>query len=455
MQIIVVGCGGVGTVLIEHLSKEDHNITVIDRNAQSVQDAVDDYDVMGIVGNGASYSIMKDAGIEDADLMIAVTSEDEINLLSCLIARKAGHCSTIARVRNPVYRQEVNYIKEELGLSMVTNPEEAAAGEAVRMLKFPSAQKVETFARGRAEMVTLLLEEGNILIGKPLHQLRVELKPDILFSVVDRAGEVIIPDGTFVPQTGDEVTLIGKSKDMVALFRKMKLPTSRVHSTIMVGGGSIAYYLAKQLLTLGIDVRIFEKNHDRCKELSGMLQDALIINASATDRDLLMEEGLANVESFVALTEQDEENVMLSLYTKSVSKAKRITLLRHERYGKLLDTLDVGSVIDPRTICAERIVQYVRAFSNSQDSNIEALYAISEGRAEVLEFKIGPGAPVIDMPLAQMPLKKGVLIALIIRYGAAISPRGDSVIREGDRVVVVTKHSGFHDIRDILDKGAA
>lgn len=455
MQIIIVGCGGVGTVLIEQLSKEDHNITVIDQNAQSVQDAVDDYDVMGIVGNGASYSCMKDAGIEDADLMIAVTSEDEINLLSCLIARKAGHCSTIARVRNPVYRQEVNYIKEELGLSMVTNPEEAAAGEAVRMLKFPSAKKVETFARGRAEMVTLELEEGNVLIGKPLHQLRVELKPDILFSVVDRDGEVIIPDGTFVPQAGDEVTLIGKSKDMVALFRKMKLPTSRVHSTIMVGGGSIAYYLAKQLLTLGIDVRIFEKNHDRCKELSGMLQDALVINASATDRDLLMEEGLANVESFVALTEQDEENVMLSLYTKSVSKAKRITLLRHERYGKLLDTLDVGSVIDPRTICAERIVQYVRAFSNSQDSNIEALYAISEGRAEVLEFKIGPGAPVIDMPLAQMPLKKGVLIALIIRYGEAISPRGDSVIHEGDRVVVVTKHSGFHDVRDILDKGAA
>lgn len=455
MQIIIVGCGGVGTVLIEQLSREDHNITVIDQNGQSVQDAVDDYDVMGIVGNGASYSIMKDAGIEDADLMIAVTSEDEINLLSCLIARKAGHCSTIARVRDPVYRQEVNYIKEELGLSMVTNPEEAAAGEAVRMLKFPSAKKVETFARGRAEMVTLELEEGNVLIGKPLHQLRTELKPDILFSVVDRGGEIIIPDGTFVPQAGDEVTLIGKSRDMVALFRKMKLPTSRVHSTIMVGGGSIAYYLARQLLTLGIDVRIFEKNHERCKELSGMLQDALVINASATDRDLLMEEGLANVESFVSLTEQDEENVMLSLYAKSVSKAKRITLLRHERYGKLLDTLDVGSVIDPRAICAERIVQYVRAFSNSQDSNIEALYAISEGRAEVLEFKIGPGAPVTDLPLSQMPLKKGVLIALIIRYGEAISPRGDSVIRVGDRVVVVTKHSGFHDIRDILEKGAA
>ena len=455
MQIIIVGCGGVGTVLIEHLSKEDHNITVIDQNAQSVQDAVDDYDVMGIVGNGASYSIMKDAGIEDADLMIAVTSEDEINLLSCLIARKAGHCSTIARVRNPVYRQEVDYIKEELGLSMVTNPEEAAAGEAVRMLKFPSAKKVEIFARGRAEMVTIELEEGNPLTGKPLHQIRQELKSAVLFSVVVRDGEVIIPDGTFVPQVHDEVTLIGKSKNMVALFRKMKLPTTRVHSTIIVGGGSISYYLAKQLLTLGIDVRIFEKNHDRCKELSGMLQDALIINAPATDRDLLMEEGLANVESFVALTEHDEENLMLSLYAKSVSKAKRITLLRHERYGKLLDTLDVGSVIDPRTVCAERIVQYVRAFSNSQDSNIEALYAISEGRAEVLEFKIGPEAPVIGIPLAQMPLKKGVLVALIIRYGEAVSPGGDSVIREGDRVVVVTKHSGFHDIRDILDKGAA
>ncbi|MBR0172458.1 MAG: Trk system potassium transporter TrkA [Lachnospiraceae bacterium] len=455
MQIIIVGCGSVGRVLIEQLSREDHNITVIDQVAEAVQDVVDEYDVMGVVGNAASYSTMKDAGIEGADLMIAVTSADELNLLSCLIARKAGHCSTIARVRNPVYKQEVSYIKEELGLSMVTNPEEAAAGEAVRLLKFPSARKVETFARGRAEMVTIAIEEDSRLIGKPLSQLRQEYKSDVLFAVVVRDGEALIPDGQFVPKAHDDVTLIGKSKDMVSLFRKLKLETARVHSTIIAGGGSVSYYLAQQLLTLGVDVRIFERDNARCKELSNILKDALIINAQATDRELLMEEGLADVESFVALTEHDEANVMLSLYAKSVSKAKRITMLRHEQYGNLLDTLDVGSVIDPRQICAERIVQYVRAMNNTQDSNIEMLYAISEGKAEVLEFKVGEGAPVCGQALMHLNIKKGVLVALIIRFREVIAPDGNSEIQAGDRVIIVTTHSGFHDISDILDRGAA
>ncbi|MBR0164260.1 MAG: Trk system potassium transporter TrkA [Lachnospiraceae bacterium] len=451
MQIIVVGCGSMGETLIEQLSREDHNITVVDLDAENLTDVVNTYDVMGVVGNGASYSTLKEAGIDDADLMVAVTSSDELNLLSCLVAKKAGDCKTVARVRNPVYRQEVGYIKEELGLSLVINPEEAAAAEAVRLLKFPSAKKVENFARSRAEMVTIVLEEGSLLAGKSLRQIQEQLKTSVLFCVVNREGDVTIPFGDFVLEAHDEVTLIGSSYHMIELFHKLKLPTARVHSTIVAGGGSVSFYLAQQLIALGIDVRIFEKDKARCKELSNILQEALIINAPATDRDMLLEEGLADIESFVALTDIDEENIMLSLFAGKESKAKRITMLRHAHYGGLVDTLDVGSVIDTRTITAERITQFVRGMSNSLDSNIESLYAINDGKAEVLEFLIREGAPVTGIPLMELNLKKGVLVALIIRPGGVIAPRGDSMIHEGDRVVVVTTHSGFDDVRDILN----
>ena len=452
MQIIIVGCGAVGTTIIDQLSKEDHNITVIDLDEEGLKDVVDTYDVMGVVGNGASYTTMKEAGIEDADLMIAVTSSDELNLLSCLIAKKAGDCNTIARVRNPVYKQEVGYIKEELGLSMVINPEEAAAAEAVRLLKFPSARKVETFARSRVEMVTIVIEEDSILAGRTLQQLQKELKSQVLFCVVARDGEVIIPDGSFIPEVHDEITLIGRSKHVIALFRKLKMPTARVHSTMIIGGGSVSFYLMEQLLALGVDVRVFEKNKERCKELSNILPEALVINASGTDRDMLLEEGLTDAESFVALTHTDEENIMLSLFAKSMSKARRIIMLHHARYGDLVDTLDVGSIIDTREITAEKIVQFVRGMSNSLDSNIESLYAINEGKAEVLEFLIREGAPVIDIPLAELNTKKGVLVAAILRGNDFVHPKGDTTIHVGDRVIVVTTLSGMGDIRDILEK---
>lgn len=450
MQIIVVGCGSMGTTLIEQLSKENHNITVIDLDGENLTDVVNTYDVMGIVGNGASFSILKEAGIDEADLMVAVTSSDELNLLSCLVAKKAGDCKTVARVRNPVYRQEVGYIKEELGLSLVINPEEAAAAEAVRLLKFPSAKKAEIFSRSRAEMVTIMVEEGSPLCDKPIRQIQQELKTNVLFCVVSREGEVTIPYGDFVIRAHDEVTLMGASYHVIEFFHKLKLPTARVHSTIIAGGGGVSFYLAQQLIALGIDVRIFEKDKARCKELSNTLQEALIINAPGTDRDMLLEEGLAEIESFVALTDVDEENIMLSLFAGKESKAKRITMLRHAHYGALIDTLDVGSVIDTRQITAERITQFVRGMNNSLDSNIESLYAINDGKAEVLEFLIGENTPVTGVPLMELNIKKGVLVALIIRPGSVIAPRGDTVIHEGDRVVVVTTHSGFDDVSDIL-----
>lgn len=451
MQIIIVGCGNVGFALAQQLSKEGHNITVIEEKSSVAQAAVNNLDVMGIVGNGASYSIMKDAGIESADLMIAVTDSDELNLLCCLIAKKAGNCHTIARVRNPVYKKEINFIKEELGLSMVINPEEAAASECERLLKLPSATKIETFARGRTELVKLVVDDNSRLCNLALKDIPADLKKHVVIAVVNRNSDVYIPDGSFIMRAGDEITIIGASKNIMSFFRKLGLPTARVHSTIIIGGGETGVYLAMQLISLGIKVTMFERSAARCKELTDTLPQALIINGDGTDKDMLMEEGITRTDSFVALTNLDEENIMLSMYVKSINpKAKILTKVHRVNYGDIIGSLGIGSIIYPKNITAERIVQFVRGMSASKDSNIETLYKLNDGMVEALEFIVRSGSPIIGVPLAKLKLKKGILIACINHYGEIISPTGESVIRDRDSVIVVTTLGGLKDINDIL-----
>lgn len=452
MQILIVGCGNVGQTLVQQLSKEGHNITVIEEKNAVLQDVVNSYDVMGIVGNGASYSIMKDAGIDKAELMIAVTDSDELNLLCCLIAKKAGNCHTIARVRNPIYKKEINFIKEELGLSMVINPEETAANEAERLLKLPSATKIETFARGRAELVKLVIDENSRLCDKALKDIPPDLKKQILISVVSRGNQVYIPDGNFIIRAGDEITICGSSKNTINFFKKLGLPTAKVHSTMIIGGGETAVYLAQHLIALGIKVIIFEKDPVRCKELSDLIPQALIICGDGTDKDMLLEEGVTRVESFVALTNLDEENIMLSMYVKTINpKAKLITKVHRVTYGDIIGSLNIGSIIYPKNITADRIVQFVRGMSASKNSNIESLYRLNDDRVEALEFIVRTGSPVIGIPLAKLNLKKGILIACINHNGEIISPTGDSVIKDRDSVIVVTTLTGLKDISDILE----
>ena len=452
MQIIIVGCGNVGQTLVEQLSEEGHNITVIEEQSSVLQTVVNNYDVMGIVGNGTSFQIMKDAGIESANLMIAVTDSDEQNLLCCLIAKKAGGCHTIARVRNPIYKKEIEFIKDELGLSMIVNPEEAAALEMSRLLKFPSATKIESLARGRAELVRTTIDANTKLCDKALKNLQAELKGKVLISIVSRDNGVFIPDGNFILRAKDEISIIGSSRNTVAFFKRLGIPTARVHSTVIVGGGETGYYLASQLISAGIAVKIFEKDRDRAKELTELLPEALVINADATDRDQLLEEGISEVESFVALTYIDEENIMLSLYVHNIApKARLITKVHRVNYNEIIGAMDIGTVIYPKNITAERIVQYVRGMSNSLDSNIEALYRINGGKVEVLEFLVTANAPVINKPLKDLKLKKGILIACINHKGDIITPSGTSIISPGDTVIVVTTNTGFRDIKDILE----
>ncbi len=451
MKIIIVGCGKVGTSITEQLSAEGHDIAIIDSDPSVIHDITNNYDVMGLVGNGASYSVQIEAGIEDANLLIAVTDSDELNLLCCLIAKKAGGCNTIARVRNPTYNNEMEYIKEELGLSMTINPEYAAATEAARILRFPSAIKIETFSKGRVELLEFKVAEGSVLDGCSLIDVSKRYESDILVCAAERGEEVIIPNGNFVIKGGDIISIVASANDSKRFFKKIGVDTHQVNDTMIVGGGRLGYYLAKQLIAMGISVKIIEQNEERCEQLSELLPKAMVIHGDATNQDVLVEEGIESCESFVALTGIDEGNIFLSLFAKNKSpKAKVITKINRISFDEIISTFDVGSIIYPKFITAEYIVRYVRAMQNTIGSNVETLYRIVNKKVEALEFHIKSNSPVIGIPLEKLKLKDNLLIACVNHNGKISTPNGKTQIALGDTVVVVTTEHGLGDIKDIL-----
>lgn len=450
MKIIIVGCGNVGSTLAEQLTREGHNITVVDTREQLVENISNSFDVLGIVGNGTSLNVQLEAGIDEADLLIAVTGSDELNLLCCLIAKKAGGCHTIARVSNPVYNREISFIKEELGLSMIVNPQLAAAREMARILKFPSALKVDSFAKSRVELVNYRIEEDNPLCNMKLKDMGTKLHCDVLIPVVERGDEVLIPGGDFELKAKDEISIVGTQEKTLDLFKKMGVPTSAARNVMIVGGGRTSIYLAKQLLDMGIKVKIIEREEKQCEALTEMLPRAMIICGDATDKDLLIEEGLLDTEAFVATTNFDEENIMLALFVKSLTNAKLITKVHRVSYDEIIDSLDVGSIIYPKYITAESIIKYVRAMKNSIGSNIETLYRLNDNRVEALEFFIKEDSPIVGIPLSELKLKQNVLIGCITHKGRVTIPNGQSIIEVGDTVILITTKTGLHDIRDAL-----
>ena len=450
LRIIIVGCGKVGATLIRQLDKEGHDITIIDRKAEKIQEITNMYDIMGIVGNGASYSVQKEAGIDNADLIIAVTESDELNLLCCTIARRVAKCSAIARVRTPDYSKEVGYIREQLGLAMIINPELEAAKEAARILFLPTALEVSSFAHGQAEMVKIRIPEGSKLDQLRIMDLQKYFAANILICAIERGGEVYIPSGSFTLQSGDIISFAGTRREGRLFLKKIGFATKQVKSTMIVGGGKAAYYLADQLLRVGISVKIIESDRTRCEELSILLPDAIIINGDGTNQDLLTEEGIETVESFVPLTGIDEENIMLTLYARSVSSAKVITKINRINFANIISGLDLGSVIYPKFITSEAIIAYVRAKQASMDSNIETLYHMFDQRAEAIEFHVSEESAVTNIPFKDLSLKKNLLIAFIGRKGSIIIPTGQDCIKVGDNVMIVTTHTGFNDIVDIL-----
>ena len=453
MNIIIAGCGKVGRALAEQLSREKHDITVIDRKPEAIQQITNIADVRGVVGNGASFEIQMDAGIDTADLMIAVTDADEVNLLCCLIAKKAGGCQTIARVRNPVYHHEIHHIKDDLGLSMVINPEWAAAMEMARLLRFPSAIDIDTFANGRIELLRFQLEEQNPLCNNKIKDLHMLSRCEVLICIVERGNEVLIPSGEVELKAGDMISVVASPVNASRFFKTIGIETNQVKNTMIIGGGKISFYLAKRLLEMGIQVKIIEKDRDACERLCEILPKAMIINGDGTDRELLAEEGLAKAEGFAALTNMDEENVMLALYAKSMSKAKKITKVNRNTFDTIIGSLNIGSLIYPKHITSETILQYVRAMQNSIGSNVETLYRLVDGNAEALEFVIKGKSEVTDIPLQELQLKPHILVCAINRKGKIIIPKGQDCIQEGDSVVIITTDCGaYKDIRDIMKK---
>lgn len=450
LKIIIVGCGKVGRTIVEQLRREGHDITIVDKDRERISQLSNVYDVMGVVGNGASYKIQKEAGISNADLIIAVTGSDELNLLCCTIATQVGNCAAIARVRTPEYSQEADYLREKLGLALIINPELESARDMARILYLPSSLEVTSFAHGQAELIKYEIPDGSPMDGIKIMDMSSKLHSKVLIGAIERDDEVMIPSGDVTLRKGDKLSFVAPHKTAKEFFGHIGVNTHSVKNTLIIGGGKAAYYLAKQLISRGIKVKIIESDFNRCEELSILLPEAIIINGDGTDQTLLREEGIETCQSFVPLTGIDEENIMLTLYAKQVSDAKVITKLNRITFTDVINSLDLGSVIYPKYITSEAIIAYVRAKKNSMHCNIETLYHMYDSRVEAIEFFVSDDSEVTNVPFKDMQLKEQLLICFINRNGKILIPSGNDCIQKNDTVMIITKHTGFTQIQDIL-----
>ncbi|MGM9916363.1 Trk system potassium transporter TrkA [Anaerotignum sp.] len=451
MNVVIVGDGKVGGTIASQLSGEGHDIIVIDNNTRVLTNASNTMDIISVEGNGASMEVQERAGVPHSDLLIAATSADEVNMLACLVGKKLGAKHTIARVRNPEYFQQINKLKDDLGLSMAVNPELAAAEEISRLLRFPSALKIDTFARGRVELVEIKIPPHSVLDGMPLWAIYKEFQVKILICAVQREGEVYIPSGDFVLQAGDKINLTASHLEIAKFFRTIGIFRTGVKSVMIIGGGRVAYYLAKELLSLHVRVKIIEMDYRRCEDLCEVLPEAVIIHGDGTDKELLQEEGLEKTDALVCLTGMDEENIVVSLYAKAKKVSKVIAKINRINFDEILDALDIDGFISPKTIAASNIVRYVRAMQNSVgSSNVETLHKLINDRIEALEFKVREKSSVVGVPLKNLKTKDELLVATIIRGGRVIIPGGNDSIEVGDSVIIVTRNKHLMDLKDIL-----
>lgn len=450
MNIIIVGCGKVGQNLAEQLNEKGNNITVIDTEPAKVREISTRCDVLGVVGNGATRAVQEQAGVDEADLLIAVTGSDELNLLCCLIAKKTGHCRTIARVKNPEYSTEASFFGNELGLAMVINPQLAAAEEIARVLRFPAAMKIDTFADGRVELLKFRLPEGSPLVGMSVRDVVSRLHCDVLICTIERDDEAYIAKGDVVFAERDVISLIASPKNAAAFFGKIGSKNRAVRDAIIAGGGVLGHYLCEILLRAGIAVKIIEHDAEVCEDISARFPTATVIHGDAGDRETLLEEGLGQAGAFVALTGIDEENILLSLFAKSAGADKVITKIQRFDFDNVVRHLDLDTIIYPQNITTDNIVRYVRAMKNTQGSNVETMYQIIKGKVEASAFVVRENSPVIGKPLAELELRDNVLVATILRGEHAIVPRGHDCILAGDLVVLVSELIALHDIADVL-----
>ncbi len=452
MKIIIVGDGKVGFTLAEHLSQEEHDVTVIDTNDDALRRASESLDVMCVKGNGASISALRESGADTADVVIAATSMDEVNMVCCLTAKRLGAKYVIARVRNVEYAAELATLKQELGIDMVINPENATAVEISRLLRFPSAANIETFYRGRVELIGFRVQEGDFIVGHPLSAQSHKLQElPMLMCAVERCGEVTIPDGSFVPQAEDRLYLIGQPRGLTDFFKLLGRYTPRLKDVFLVGGGRIAHYLTAILEHLGMRVKIVERSMDRCRHLSEVLPRTMVICGDGTDQELLEQENISAADAFVALTDRDEDNLIISLYAMQQGLKKVVAKSNRQNYAGIARAVGLDSVISPKFITANQILQVVRGMQNSKGSVMNALYRIAGGHAEAMEFLANDTTRNLGIPLKDLRLKKGILIAVLVHQNRIIIPDGSSILSQGDTVIIVSRNHGILDINDIYD----
>ena len=450
MIIIIIGTGKVGFSLAEQLLNEKHDITIVDTLDSALRRATDALDIMSVKGNGVSTATLREAGAEDADLVVAATNSDEVNMVSCLTAKHLGAKYTIARIRNPEYNLGLHELKKNMGIDMVINPENATAVEISRLLRFPSAANIETFCRGRVELMGFRLQDGDFLVNQPLHALSAQVKQlSLLVCAVDRDGEVTIPNGSFIPCVGDKLYLIGRPTSLDQFFRLLGRYSPKVKTVFIVGGGKISVYLTAILEKMKMRVKIVEMSEKRCRLVSEMMPRTTVICGDGTDQELLESERMSAADAFVALTDRDEDNLIISLYAMQQGLHKVVTKCNRQNYTGIARAVGLDSVISPKLITAAQILQLVRGMQNSQGSVMNTLYRIADGTTEAMEFTVGPSTRHLNVPLRDLHLHKGILIAVIMRDGEIIIPEGSSCIQEGDSVIIISRDHPILDLNDI------
>jgi trk system potassium uptake protein TrkA len=451
MRILIIGCGKVGTALAEQLDQEGHDIFVVDNKSTAIHNVIDTLDVMGVVGNGASYHVLLEAGIETTDILIAVTGSDELNMLCCLIAKKASRCHTIARIRNPQYNEEIDFIKEDLGISMTINPELESALEMARLIRLPSAIKIETFAKGKVELLKCQIPKESMLHNMQIKNIATKTHCKVLVCAVERGDDIYIPSGDFLLQSYDKISIIAMQKNAPEFFTKIGLPPSHIKDIMIVGGGMIASYIGSRFAGTDVKVKIVEQNRERCEELSSLLPESLIIHANGSDNNVLIEEGIDNTDAFASLTNLDEENILLSLYAQKRCNAKIFTKITRLTFDDIIREMNLGVVLNPKLLTADRIIQYVRAKQNSLGSNVETLYKLIGNKVEAMEFRVKTDDKYVGVPLEQLITKENTLVGCINRKGKIIIPSGKDTIQIGDTVIIVTTSFGLDDLREIFE----
>lgn len=451
MKIVIIGDGKVGYKLAKQLSEENYDIVLIDNNEGKLKEAINRLDIICITGDGASVEIQKEADVAHADLVIACASTDEFNMVACLLAKRIGAKHTIARVRNPIYYQQIDILKEDLHLSMAVNPELAVAGEIARVLLFPEASKVDTFVKGRMELVEFQIPNPSKIAGMTLAEIYQNFQIKVLVCAVKRGEKVLIPDGDFEVKAGDKLHVAATHREMELFFKSLGNPKNKVHKVIICGGGRVGFYLAKQLCALGMQIKIIERDTKKCEELCESLPKAIIINGDAADHDLLVEEGIGKADALIALTGMDEENIIMGLFAKTQGVSKIIAKVNEDTRAQMVQGLGIDSIVSAKSATADVIMGYVRAKQNSlKSANVEALYYLLDGKVEALEFAIKEDAKYANIPLKNLPTKPDHLIACIGRDRRIIIPNGEDCIQVGDSVVVVTTTRKIQDIEEIF-----